>query len=138
MSTTPYSAIARNGLSDAFRQQERQKSNLILEANLLKQQGLYPQAAHKFAVAADLEEALAAELIGSGHADKAFIHRFSAISCWTQAGDLHRALQSGERLLQQEALSQAQRQQVAVYLETLQSRMTEWMSQWTPAFAAAD
>jgi tetratricopeptide (TPR) repeat protein len=138
MSATGNGAISRSGLSEAYRQRERQKSDLILEANLLKQQGLYPQAPNQFAAAADLEEELAADLTTSGHVDKAFIHHFSAISCWTQAGDLHRALQLGEDLLAQETLSPAQRQQVAAYLETLQSRMIQWMSQWTPALVAAD
>ena len=90
--------ISRAALSDVYRHQERQKSNLILAANLLKQQGLYPQAAHKFAAAAMIEEELARQLVQTNHLDKAFFHHFSALSCWTQAGDLHRALLLGEIL----------------------------------------
>jgi tetratricopeptide (TPR) repeat protein len=138
MSTTINSAISRRGLSEAYRQQERQKSNLILEANLLKQQGLYPQAAHKFAAAAELEEKLAGTIFAADNVDKAFIHHFSALSCWTQAGDLHRALQLGETLLQSATLSPPQRAQVAAYVETVQSRMIKWMRQWTPDLVAAD
>ena len=128
---------SRSALSDLYRHQERQKSNLILEANLLKQQGLYPQAAHKFAAAAMVEEELARQLVQSEYLDKAFFHHFSALSCWTQAGDLHRALLLGEMLLQTQTLSADQRAQVSQYLQTLQSRMAQWMSQWTPVLAAA-
>ena len=130
--------ISRADLPDSYRHQERQKSNLILEANLLKQQGLYPQAAHKFAAAAEIEEELAAQLVQANHLDKAFFHHFSALSCWTQAGDLHRALLLGEMLLQTNTLSVDQRDQVTYYLQTLQNRMTQWMSQWTAALVAAD
>lgn len=136
--TTKTYGIPRATLSDAYKRQEREKSNLILEANLLRQQGLYPQAAHKFAAAAVIEEALAHELVQTQHLDKAFFHHFSALSCWTQAGDLHRALLLGEMMLQTNTLSIAQREQVANYLQTLQQRMTQWMSQWTPELAAAD
>ena len=129
--------IARAELSDVYRHQERQKSNLILEANLLKQQGLYTQAAHKFAAAAMIEEELARQLVQTDHLDKAFFHHFSALSCWTQAGDLHRALLLGEMLLQTQTLSADQQARVSHYLQTLQSRMTQWMSQWTPELAAA-
>ena len=128
---------SRSALSDLYRHQERQKSNLILEANLLKPQGLYPQAAHKFAAAAMVEEELARQLVQSEYLDKAFFHHFSALSCWTQAGDLHRALLLGEMLLQTQTLSADQRAQVSQYLQTLQSRMAQWMSQWTPVLAAA-
>ena len=128
---------SRSALSDLYRHQERQKSNLILEANLLKQQGLYPQAAHKFAAAAMVEEELARQLVQSEYLDKAFFHHFSALSCWTQAGDLHRALLLGEMLLQTQTLSADQRAQVSQYLQTLQSRMAQWMGQWTPVLAAA-
>ena len=138
MSTPTRGAIARNGLSDEYQRQEQQKSNLILEANLLKQQGLYPQAAHKFATAAAIEEDLAAQLLAANRFEKSFIHHFSALSCWTQAGDLHRALLLGERLSQDETLSQQQRTQVMAYLETLQIRMSQWMRQWTPDLVAAD
>lgn len=128
----------RVNLSDEYRRREREKSNLILEANLLKQQSLYLQAAHKFATAAVIEEALAHELVQTNHLDKAFFHRFSALSCWTQAGDLHRALLLGEMMLQTSTLSITQREQVTNYLQTLNQRMTQWMSQWTPELAAAD
>lgn len=135
---TGINGVSRANLSDAYKHQEREKSNLILEANFLKQQGLYPQAAHKFAAAAAIEEALAQQLVQTNHLDKAFFHHFSALSCWTQAGDLHRALLLGEMLLQTNTLSTAQREQVAHYLQTLENRMTQWMSQWTLALVAAD
>lgn len=124
--------IDRSALSDSFLQAESKKSNLILEANLLQQQELYPVAADKFAEAAEIEEQLTQVLIAQNRWDKAFIHRFSAISCWVQAGNLHRALSLGQQLLATDELPAPQRSRVEEYINTLQERMTEWMSQWVP------
>lgn len=122
--------IDRSNLSDAFRAAELQKSNLILEANLLQHQGEYEAAADKFTLSAEIEEQLANQLLTLGKQDKAFIHQFSALSYWGQAGDLHRALRFGYQLLQLNGLSTIQRKQVADYLDTLRNRLGQWMQQW--------
>jgi len=125
-------AIDRSALSDSFLTLERQKSNLILGANLLQQQRLYPAAADKFAAAAEIEEQLTQMLFEQGKQEKAFVHRFSAISCWVQAGDLHRALGLGQQMLMSDELPTPQRSRVESYIDTLQERMEQWMSQWVP------
>ncbi len=131
--------IDRSSLSALFRKAEGKKSNLILEANFLHLQGDYAAAADRFALAAELESALAEQLIEMGSYQKAFSHSFSAISCWGRAGDLHRALSLGEELLSDENLSQSQRQQVITYLDSLRSRMAQWMRLWDSAsMQAAD
>jgi hypothetical protein len=126
------SGIDRSGLPKTFLVDERRKSILILEANLLRTQEQYEAAAVKFAAAAEIEERLAAQLATLDRRDKAFVHQFSAISCWVQAGNLYRALRLGETLLQAENLPEPQRQRVKEYLDVLHSRFVQWMSQWAP------
>lgn len=123
--------INRRNLSDEFRAKEQLKSSLILEANLLKAQGEFEVAARRFAEAAEIEERLASELIGLGFQEKAFIHRFSAVSCWAQAGDLHRAVTLGEQMLRENNLTTAQSSHLEKYMETLHGRIVQWMSQWS-------
>ena len=84
----------------------------------------------QFARAAEIEENLALQSYHHGKMDKAFFHQFSALSCWAQAGDLHRALLLGRQLAQTDTLSSTQRDQLQRYLQTLQVRMQAWMSQW--------
>lgn len=117
-------------LPQDFLVEERTKSNLIVEGNLLKAQGKFENAAAKFAAAATIEEQLATYLISMNWWDKAYVHRFSAISCWAQAGDLYHAIQLSEHFLNEAWLSSAQRQQVSQYLKTLRGRFIQWMNQW--------
>ncbi len=124
--------IDRSNLPNTFVTAERKKSNLIVEANFLQVQGQYEAAADKFAAAAEIEEQLAQQLQALDKTEKAFIHYFSALSCWVQAGDLHHALVLGQQLLHTEHLSAKQRQQVTDYLNTLRHRFVQWISQWTP------
>lgn len=125
------SDITRKNLSDTFLANEQLKSSLILEANLLKAQGNFEAAAQRFAEAAEIEESLAAELMGKGLQDKAFIHQLSAVSCWAQAGDLYRAITLGEQMLQNNNLTTAQSSRLEKYLEVLHGRIVQWMSQWS-------
>lgn len=88
-------------LPQDFLVEERTKSNLIVEGNLLKAQGKFENAA------ATIEEQLATYLISMNWWDKAYVHRFSAISCWAQAGDLYHAIQLSEHFLNEAWLSSA-------------------------------
>lgn len=135
--TTKEFAFDRLELSDSFRQVERDKSNLLLEANFLHLQGEYAAASDRFALAADLETDLSIQLTEMENFDKAFIHLFSAVSCWSKAGDIHRAIALGEELLGSQWLSEPQRQQVAAYLDSLRNRMAQWMRQWEIASVQA-
>ena len=110
---------------------ETYKSNLIIEANFLKIQGLYQDAAAKFAEAAQIEEQLAEQLLAQGQGTEAAIHQLSALSCWGQAGDLYRAMNMGQQLLTQSYLSSRQRADLLDYLHQLQQRYTEWANQWS-------
>lgn len=79
-----------------------------------------------------IEEQLTQMLIAQNRWEKAFVHCFSAMNCWVQAGDLHRALGLGQQLLAAEELPAQQRSRVQAYVDTLQERMAQWMSQWVP------
>ncbi len=128
----------RSDLPESFLALERQKSALILEANLLQQQGQFEAAADQFAISADMEEQLARQLVRLGKLQKSSIHLFSALSCRAQAGDLHHALVLGEQLLQSGSLSSEQRNQISTYLETLRNRLAQWMRDWKQESLAAD
>jgi hypothetical protein len=58
MSQQQTQAINRAGLDAAFEADEARKSNLILEAQLLREQSPADEAARKFAEAAQIEESL--------------------------------------------------------------------------------
>ncbi|MGH9833020.1 MAG: hypothetical protein ACRD9Y_08385 [Blastocatellia bacterium] len=79
-------AINRTGLDAAFEADEARKSNLILEAQLLREQSRAGEAARKFAEAAQIEESLSQRCAVQGLTEKSFLHRFSALSLWAQAG----------------------------------------------------
>lgn len=120
-------------MAEQFKMQTKEtyKSNLIIEANFLKIQGRYQDAAGKFAQAAQIEEQLAEQWLAQGKETEAAIHQLSALSCWGQAGDLYRAITMGEQLLTQSYLSSIQRADLLDYVHQLQQRYTQWASQWS-------
>ena len=128
--------INRRGLDAALAKEEARKSNLILEANLLKAQESYQDAADRFAEAAQIEEQLSKTLLRKGLLDKYFIHRFSALSCWAQAGDVYHAIVLGEELLARADLSDPLRQRIEEYVRQLQTRRVRWFAEFAPAVVA--
>jgi tetratricopeptide (TPR) repeat protein len=130
-------AISRKGLDASFEKEERHKSHLILEANLLKKQQRHQEAADKFAEAARIEERLSEVVAEKGLTDKYFVHRFSAASCWAQAGNVYQAIAMCNELLKHPDLPQRLRQRVEEYLQVLQARREQWVIQQVPDLAAA-
>jgi hypothetical protein len=118
--------VSRNGLGAALLAKEAHKSNLILEANLLKAQARHQEAADRFAQAAEIEEQLCKALLRKGLWDKYFVHRFSALSCWAQAGDVYRAIMLGDELLARADLPEPLRQRIEEYARLLQARRVRW------------
>ncbi len=129
--------INRKGLDAALVKEEARKSNLILEANLLKAQERYQDAVDRFAEAAQIEERLSKILLQKGLLDKYFIHRFSALSCWAQAGDVYRATVLGEELLARADLPDPLRRRIEEYVRLLQARRVRWFAEFAPVTAAA-
>ena len=117
---------------------EREKSRLILEAHLFKAQMRFAEAAERFEEAARHENKLADWATAQGLTDLSYLHTFSALSCWAQAGDPHRALKLSQALLNSGKLTEPQRAQVQSYYDTLEQRWVKWMQQWsTPALVPA-
>ena len=117
---------------------EREKSRLLLEAHLFKAQMRFAEAAERFEEAARYENRLADWAAAQGLSDVSYLHAFSALSCWAQAGDPHRALKLGQTLLHSGKLTEAQRAQLQAYYDTLEQRWVSWMQQWSaPAFVPA-
>jgi hypothetical protein len=117
---------------------EREKARLLLEAHLFKAQMRFAEAAERFEQAARYENKLADWATAQGLADLSYLHAFSALSCWAQAGDPHRALKLSQILLHSAKLTPPQRVQLQTYHDTLEQRWVSWMQQWsTPAFVPA-
>lgn len=117
---------------------EREKARLLLEAHRLKAQQQFVEAAERFAQAARHEQLLAEWATAQGLHDISYLHAFSALSCWAQAGDPHRALEMSQTLLKSDRLTDPQNAQLQAYHNTLEQRWVSWMQQWAaPAFVPA-
>ena len=84
MSQSPRRGINRQGSDQAFAGSEARKSEVLLEAQMLRARGQSEEAATKLAEAAAIEEQLSEQCANAGLRDKAWVHRFSAASCWAQ------------------------------------------------------
>ena len=137
MTRSQKGSINRQGLSSRYKQDEKETSRLILEANLLKSSGRRKEAAQKFAQAADLEMKNGDELLALGLLDLYYIHQFSAASCLAQAGNLYQAIQMCENLRDGFELPPPLRQRIAGYLNVLETRMDQWLTAYAPDIVAA-
>jgi hypothetical protein len=118
--------VKRQGVDAAFEADESRKSGLILEAQMLRAQHKPEAAADKFAEAAVIEERLHDLCITKGLMAKAFVHGFSAASCWAQAGDFHHAIVLCHALLAHTELPARLRQRIDAYVKTLCTRRAQW------------
>jgi hypothetical protein len=118
--------VNRQGVDATFETDEARKSQLMLEAQMLRTQGRSDAAADKLAEAAVLEERLRAICLAKGLKDKAFVHGFSAASCRAQAGDFHHALVLCHELLAHDALPKRLRKRIHAYAKTLRGRRAQW------------
>jgi hypothetical protein len=121
--------VNRQGVNAAFAADEASKSRLMLEAQMLRAQHKPEAAADKFAEAAVIEERLCHLCMTKGLGDKAFVHGFSAASCWAQAGDFHRAIGLCNDLLAHDDLPTRLRQRVHAYAGMLSARRAQWYAE---------
>ncbi len=126
MMQRPLKGLARHGLDADFAADETLKSNLILEGRLLRDQRQEDAAAERFARAAALEEQLSEVCAAQGLHEKSQLHRFSAISCWAQAGNFHEAICLGDQLLAAADLPPRLRQRVQEFTQALRRRRAQW------------
>lgn len=122
--TSSRKGIDHTGLDAAFEAEEARKSNLIMQARLLRDQGDDERASQHFAKAAEIEEWLSARCAEQGLDQKSVIHRFSAAGCWAHAGNFYRAITICNDLLAGQ-LPQRLQQEVANYAETLRTRRAQ-------------
>lgn len=117
--------IDRHSLGADFAADEVQKSNLILEGQLLLAQQL-DAAADRFAQAAAIEERLSAQCAAQGLPEKSQLHLFSAASCWARAGNFYEAICLGEQLLSRTDLAPRLRARVQALDHELRQRREQW------------
>jgi hypothetical protein len=129
MTQPPRQGISRQGLDEAFAADEARKSELLLAARLLQARGQDEAAAAQLAQAAVVEEHLSERCLALGLQEKAWVHRFSAASCWAQAGNFYQALAWCDELLAQTELPERLRQRVQDYADRLRSRRAQWYTE---------
>lgn len=117
---------------------EPTKSRLLFEAKLLKGQQEYKKAAEKFIQVADIERQWAEWAEREDIPTQAFIHRYSELSCWAQAGNPYRALHLIEQLLASSHLSPEQRTDLQQYQASLHYQFINWMGEWSSAPVPTD
>ena len=130
--------VSSRGLDPALAEEEARKSALILEARLLRKQLDEEAAADKLAEAARIEERLADACAAKGLVEKSLLHRFSAVSCWAQAGNFYRAIALGREVLLQPGLPERLRTRVEEYVQTLRQRRARWYQALAPADAVGE
>ena len=118
--------IPSEGLDAAFQAEETRKSDLILQATLLRERGQEEEASRAFAEAAAVEERLRDRCLELDLGEKASVHAFSAAACWARAGDFYHALVLCDQLLARDGLPERLRRRVAEYAGTLRARRSEW------------
>ena len=126
MSHPAVHGVNRQGVDGTFETDEARKSQLMVQAQMLQAQQKPEEAADKLAEAAVIEERLRALCVAQGLTQKAFVHGFSAASCWAQAGDFHHAIVLCQELLAQNALPARLRQRIHGYVKTLCARRAQW------------
>jgi hypothetical protein len=129
MSDSATTGFDRQGLDDAFAAEEVRKSNLILEGRLLEAKQQLDEAAQKFAQAAEHEERLGNQCATRGLSDRAFLHLYSAASCWARAGNFYRAIALCDDLLRRPGPPDALQQQIENYVHVLRGRRTQWAAE---------
>lgn len=128
--------ISREGLDAAFETDETRKSDLLLSAERLREQAP-DEAAARFAEAAQIEGSLSWRCEAQGLIEKALVHRFSAASCWAQAGNFYQAIAICDELLARRDLPERLRQRVLEYTHTLRIRRAHWYEELTYAMAGS-
>lgn len=117
---------------------EQEKSRLLFEGRLLRNQQDYEQAAERFIQAADIERQWAEWAKQEGLSQLALIHRYSEASCWAQGGNPYQALRLVDNLLALTDLPAEQRTDLEEYRASLHYQFVNWMGEWASATIPAD
>ena len=115
-------SMRRGQRTSEMQAQERRKSGLLLQGRLSKESGQSDEAARLFGEAALLEEAIATAYATQGISEQVRRHQYSAVSCWSQAGNFLRALELCDTLARASDTPADLRERVAAYARTLRER----------------
>jgi len=118
--------ISIKGMEPEWLAKEGAKSNKLIRARMTEQMGDVDKAMTLYAEVAQEEEQLYAYCRSLGLIEKSWIKAISAASCWEAAGDLYRALQGYESLLNDPTLTPRMRTQVCDLAEKLRERRRQW------------
>jgi hypothetical protein len=116
----------RSHLTPDFIAEEARKSDLLLQAALLREQGQEELASARFADAAEIEEQLANRAEEAGDTERSLRYRFSAASGWAQAGDFHHALSLLRTLSERADTSPSLRERIQSFTETVRAQRGQW------------
>jgi hypothetical protein len=105
---------------------EAHKSNLLLQAATLRDQGDLEQASALFATAAEIEERLASEADSRKDNAHALRSWYSAASAWAHAGDFHHALTLLKMLEGRPDVPVALRSRIQAFSEKVQQQRAQW------------
>ena len=130
--------ISREGVDAAFEADEIRKSDLILQAHLLRERGEGEQSWEKFAEAAAIEERLRDRSAELGLMEKFYVHAFSAAGCWAKAGDFHHALTLCDALLARPELPERLRRRVQEYADAIRAQRNAWFAELLRQTAGAE
>lgn len=106
--------------------EETQKSDLLLQAALLRDQGDLEQASDLFAKAAEIEERIAREADRKQEEARALRAWYSAASAWAHAGDFHHALTLLRMLEGRQDVPHGMRERIQVFAGTVQKQREHW------------
>ena len=116
------------GIAPEWTAKEVDKSNKLIRAGILESQGETDTAFALYAEVAEMEEQIAAYCSSIGLREKSWINARSAAACWAKAGDLNRALQGYETLLQDTTLPVKMRQRLQAYADQLRAERRQWFA----------
>ena len=109
-----------------YPEEEARKSELLLQAALLRAEGQEELAASRFAEAATFEERLAQRADADGDKVRACRSQFSAASAWANAGDFHHALTLLQSLEQSADVPEPFKTRIHAFAETLRVQRRRW------------
>jgi len=102
------------------------KSNKMIRAAMLEASGEVDTALGLYVEAAQIEEQLAEYCRGLGLLEKAYISAVSAAGLWARAGDLYRALQGYEALINDPTLTPRMRTHICGLADKMRERRRQW------------
>lgn len=109
-----------------YPEEEKRKSELLLQAAMLRAEGQEKLAADRFAEAAAVEERLAQLADAEGLAERAARSHFSAATAWANAGDFYHALELLYTFEQRAGAPEALKARARAFAETLRAERRHW------------